>query len=160
MQTSDQNETPLSRFRESLNTADVTSDLSKGWVGASAKVSGPYGSKGLIYVDYANSHTEASFCGGAMTRMRREAWVVIGQLCGCNDQHAVIFTGSGATAGLNRLVSLLGVADTLAAGGQVRFIIGPYEHHSNILPWRESGEEVGAGSLADSRQVLPERCRS
>lgn len=164
MQTSDQNETPLSLFRESLNTADVTRELSKGLVGASAKVSGPYGSKELIYADYvasgralhqvesfvlehvlpfyANSHTEASFCGGAMTRMRREARAVIGQLCGCNDQHAVIFTGSGATAGLNRLVSLLGVADTLAAGGQVRIIIGPYEHHSNILPWRESGAEV------------------
>ena len=40
-------------------------------------------------------------------------------------------------AGLNRLVSLLG-----ADRGRVKVIIGPYEHHSNILPWRECGAEV------------------
>jgi selenocysteine lyase/cysteine desulfurase len=54
----------------------------------------------------------------------------------------MIFAGSGATAGLNRLVKLLGVADAVDAGKQVRIIIGPYEHHSNILPWRESGADV------------------
>jgi selenocysteine lyase/cysteine desulfurase len=30
----------------------------------------------------------------------------------------------------------------LAAGRQVRVVIGPYEHHSNILPWRECGAEI------------------
>ena len=45
---------------------------------------------------------------------------------------------SGATAGLNRLVKLLGVEQ---AERPVVFI-GPYEHHSNILPWRESRAEV------------------
>lgn len=184
MQTPDQNETPLIRFRQSLNTADVRGALAKGLVGASAKVSGPFGDKELVYADYvasgralhqvesfvleevlpfyANSHTEASFCGGAMTRMRREARSAIATLCGCDDQHAVIFTGSGATAGLNRLVSLLGVTDTLAAGGQVRVIMGPYEHHSNILPWRESGAQVieiaeapeGGPDLAQLAHVL------
>lgn len=164
MPTPDQNQSPLVRFRQSLDATDVRSALSLGLVGAKAKVSGPYGDKELLYADYvasgralhqveafvleellpyyANSHTEASFCGGAMTRMRREARSIIAGLCGCTDEHAVIFTGSGATAGLNRLVSLLGVAATLAAGGQVRVIIGPYEHHSNILPWRESGAQV------------------
>jgi selenocysteine lyase/cysteine desulfurase len=184
VQTPDQNETPLIRFRQSLNTADVRGALAKGLVGASAKVSGPFGDKELVYADYvasgralhqvesfvleevlpfyANSHTEASFCGGAMTRMRREARSAIATLCGCDDQHAVIFTGSGATSGLNRLVSLLGVTDTLAAGGQVRVIMGPYEHHSNILPWRESGAQVieiaeapeGGPDLAQLAHVL------
>lgn len=184
MQTREDNATPLFRFRQSLSGADVAAALGKGLVGATARVSGPFGSKPLVYADYvasgralhqvehfvleevlpfyANSHTEASFCGAAMTRMRREARAVIGGLCGCTDQHAVIFTGSGATAGLNRLVSLLGVTDTLAAGGRVRVIIGPYEHHSNILPWRESGAQVveiaeaatGGPDLAQLAQVL------
>jgi selenocysteine lyase/cysteine desulfurase len=127
-------------------------------------VNGPFGLKDLVYADYvasgralkqvedfimeevlpyyANSHTEASYCGGMMTRLRREARSVIGECCGADRQHAVIFAGSGATAGLNRLVKLLGVTDVVASGKRVHLIIGPYEHHSNILPWRESGAEI------------------
>ena len=54
----------------------------------------------------------------------------------------MIFTGSGATAGLNRLVTLFGVTEAVTSGKRARVVIGPYEHHSNILPWRESGAEV------------------
>ncbi|MBB3965277.1 aminotransferase class V-fold PLP-dependent enzyme [Rhizobium metallidurans] len=156
--------TVLSTFRDNLGAADVIAALRDGLVGASAKISGPYGEKSLVYADYvasgralhqverfvleevlpyyANSHTEASYCGGFMTRMRREARGLIGALCGASGDHAVIFTGSGATSGINRLVSLFGVTEAIAAGKRVRVIIGPYEHHSNILPWRESGAEI------------------
>jgi selenocysteine lyase/cysteine desulfurase len=127
-------------------------------------IEGPYGPRALVYADYvasgralfsverfileevlpyyANSHTEASYCGGFMTRMRREARSLIASFCGADERHAVIFTGSGATAGINRLVELFGVKEAVAAGKPARVIIGPYEHHSNILPWRESGAEV------------------
>ena len=54
----------------------------------------------------------------------------------------MIFAGSGATAGINRLVTLLGVGEAVSRGQTVRVILGPYEHHSNLLPWRESGAEV------------------
>lgn len=157
-------ETPLSQFRRSLDRTDIVDHLRDGLVGSNAKVRGPYGEKALVYADYvasgralhqverfvleevlpyyANSHTEASYCGGFMTRLRREARALIGRYCGANDQHAVIFTGSGATSGLNRLVKLFGVSDAVAAGKRVRVILGPYEHHSNILPWRESGAEI------------------
>ena len=177
-------ESPLSRFRKGLSVGDVKSALYDGLVGSNVKIFGPYGDKELVYADYvasgralhqverfvleqvlpfyANSHTEASYCGGAMTRMRREARAVIAGLCGCNDQHAVIFSGSGATSGLNRLVNLLGVTDTVAAGKHARVIVGPYEHHSNILPWRESGAEIieiaedpkGGPDLAQLASVL------
>ncbi|MFS2154215.1 aminotransferase class V-fold PLP-dependent enzyme [Rhizobium sp. Rhizsp42] len=158
--------TTLSKFRDGLASADVIAALRDGLVGAKAKISGPYGEKNLVYADYvasgralhqverfvleevlpyyANSHTEASYCGGFMTRMRREARGLIGGFCGASADHAVIFTGSGATAGINRLVSLLGVTDAIASGKRVRVVIGPYEHHSNILPWRESGAEIVA----------------
>lgn len=157
-------ETPLETFRQSLQTGNVTASLNNGLIGANAMITGPYGAKPLVYADYvasgralhqverfiledvlpyyANSHTEASYCGGFMTRMRREARATIGRLCEATDQHAVIFTGSGATSGINRLVKLLGVTDAVAAGRPVRVILGPYEHHSNILPWRESGAEI------------------
>ncbi|HLS18816.1 MAG TPA: aminotransferase class V-fold PLP-dependent enzyme, partial [Paracoccaceae bacterium] len=133
-------------------------------VGIDAEIIGPFGPKRLIYADYvasgralgiverfvaekilpfyANSHTEASYCGGAMTGFRLAARRVIAECCGADERHAVIFGGSGATAGLNRLVNLFGVKAALEKGVRPRIIIGPYEHHSNILPWRESGAEI------------------
>ncbi|KAF1855834.1 hypothetical protein Lal_00002530 [Lupinus albus] len=149
----------LARFFQSLTEGDVLSSLQNGLVGKSAKVDGPFGPKPMVYADYvasgralmqieqfmleevlpyyANSHTEASYCGGMMTRLRREARAVIANCCGADERHAVIFAGSGATAGINRLVNLFG-----ANRDRVRVIIGPYEHHSNILPWRESGADL------------------
>lgn len=154
----------LQQFRHELATGDAVSALREGLVGKGARIDGPFGSRDILYADYvasgralmqierfvleevlpyyANSHTEASYCGGFMTRLRREARAAIATCCGAGPEHAVIFAGSGATAGINRLVNLLGVADAVAAGRRVRIIIGPYEHHSNILPWRESGAEV------------------
>ncbi|HEV7321218.1 MAG TPA: aminotransferase class V-fold PLP-dependent enzyme [Ensifer sp.] len=156
--------TPLGQFRQALQRPGVIADLRDNLVGAKAKIVGPYGVKDLVYADYvasgralrviedfvleevlpyyANSHTEASYCGGFMTRMRREARALVADCCGATSDHAVIFTGSGATSGINRLVKLFGVNETVAAGKSVRVIIGPYEHHSNILPWRESGAEI------------------
>jgi selenocysteine lyase/cysteine desulfurase len=156
--------TALCKFKCSLDLADPVTALKDGLIGAKAKVDGPFGLKDLVYADYvasgralrqveqfvleeilpyyANSHTEASYCGGIMTRLRREARSAIGECCGADSRHAVIFAGSGATAGINRLVKLLGVIDAIASGRRVRVIIGPYEHHSNILPWRESGAEI------------------
>ncbi|MGO7733229.1 aminotransferase class V-fold PLP-dependent enzyme [Rhizobium leguminosarum] len=156
--------TALGSFKASLDTADPIAAFRAGLIGSNAKVDGPFGLKDLVYADYvasgralrqvedfimeevlpyyANSHTEASYCGGMMTRLRREARSVIGECCGADRQHAVIFAGSGATAGINRLVKLLGIHDAVASDKRVRVIIGPYEHHSNILPWRESGAEI------------------
>lgn len=138
--------------------------LAQGLIGNQAVVHGPYGDKPMIYADYvasgralmqvekfileqvlpyyANSHTEASYCGGFITRLRREARATVADCCGATQEHAVIFAGSGATAGINRLVHLFGVDAAVAAGKKVRVITGPYEHHSNILPWRESGAEL------------------
>lgn len=148
-------------FRDGLGgLAGVAGSL----VGDGAAIDGPFGRKALVYADYvasgravlpverfilekvlpfyANSHTEASYCGGYVTRLRRAARAVVARNCGADERHAVIFSGSGATSGLNRLVHLFGVAAKAASGARPVVLIGPYEHHSNILPWRESGAEV------------------
>ncbi|SOH93790.1 Selenocysteine lyase/Cysteine desulfurase [Monaibacterium marinum] len=157
-------QTPFDRFRASLQSDTVIADLTAGLIGHHATIDGPLGKKPLIYADYvasgralrqiedfvltellpfyANSHTEASYVGGMMTRLRREARDIIRAQCNASQDHAVIFTGSGATAGINRLVHLLGLADAVATDQSPVVLIGPYEHHSNILPWRESGAEV------------------
>jgi selenocysteine lyase/cysteine desulfurase len=152
---------PLEGFRAALMTENPLSDLRAGLIGEGVLIDGPSGPKPLVYADYtasgralmqverfvmehvlpfyANSHTEASFCGAAMTRLRAEARAAIARSCGAGPDHAVIFCGAGATAGINRLVALLGADDQTTP---VRVILGPYEHHSNILPWRESGAEI------------------
>lgn len=149
------------KFRASLGGPDgIAAQL----VGEGATIDGPFGPKPLVYADYvasgralfpverfiledvlpyyANSHTEASFCGGFMTRLRNAARVVVAGSCGADERHAVVFSGSGATSGLNRLVNLFGLAAQAASGRRPCVILGPYEHHSNILPWRESGAEI------------------
>lgn len=155
---------PLQQFQDSLASPDIAAQLADGLIGKDAFVDGPFGRKPLVYADYvasgralmqverfvmeqvlpyyANSHTEASYCGGFITRLRREARAAVARCCGATDAHAVIFAGSGATAGINRLVHLFGVHAAVAAGKPVRVIIGPYEHHSNILPWRECGAQI------------------
>lgn len=154
----------IEEFSEVLCGPRLVERLQCGLIGKAAEIEGPFGTKRLVYADYvasgrallqieefilelvlpyyANSHTEASFCGAFMTRLREAARARIGEWCGATDDHAVIFAGSGATSGLNRLVCLLGLSSAIAAGQRARVIIGPYEHHSNILPWRESGAEI------------------
>lgn len=147
-------------FKHSLNSTVQQGCLADDLIGEGVQIPGPDGPVPLVYADYvasgralrcveafitenvlpfyANSHTEASYCGAHMTGMRRAARAEIARITGAMQDDAVVFSGSGATAGLNRLVSLFGVS---AAQAPVVFI-GPYEHHSNILPWRESKATV------------------
>lgn len=168
----------FARFRSGPGADDLIGALRAGLVGKGHSVTGPFGSQPLLYADYmasgralhqieaaildevlpyyANSHTEASFCGARMTRLRRAARAEIARACAAGPEHAVIFCGSGATGGLNRLVHLLGVQDAARRGARPRVILGPYEHHSNILPWRESGAEIEALPEADGGGPDPE----
>lgn len=160
------NTSPLGRFESGLRAeTDPVAALRKGLIGSDVRIETPFGPRQLVYADYvasgrglaqveafvlnevlpfyANSHTETSFCGAYMTDLREEARRIIARHCGARARdHAVIFSGSGATSGLNQLVHLLGLADTLARGDRVSVLTGPYEHHSNLLPWRESGALV------------------
>ena len=154
----------FARFAAGLAGETRIADLAAGVIGEGIDLPGPFGTRKLIYADYiasgralvqverfvmdhilpyyANSHTEASFCGALMTGLRREARATIARLCGGDDSFATVFAGSGATAGLNRLVALFGVPEAVQSGRGAVVFIGPYEHHSNILPWRESGAQV------------------
>lgn len=154
----------LTAFAAHLRRDDLSAFLRTGLIGENAIIKGPFGSKPLIYADYvasgralaqiedflrehvlpyyANSHTEASYCGAFCTRLREEARRTIHRTVRADDQTRVIFSGSGATAGINRLVRLLQIQEHVASGERVVVFLGPYEHHSDILPWRESGAQV------------------
>lgn len=104
---------------------------------------------------YANTHTETSGTGLQTTRFREEARDIIRRAVGANrDEHAVIFAGSGSTGAIDRLVAILGLRIPAYLEDRYRLsycippderpvvFVGPYEHHSNELPWRETIADV------------------
>jgi selenocysteine lyase/cysteine desulfurase len=103
---------------------------------------------------YANTHTEASGTGRQTTRLREEARRIIHRAVGGGPDDVVIFCGSGATGAIHKLVDVLnlrvpkdldrahGLTAQIPPARRPVVFIGPYEHHSNELPWRESIADV------------------
>ncbi len=103
---------------------------------------------------YANTHTETSGTGLQTTRLRDDAREIIARAVGASDEDVVLFCGSGATAAVNKLIDILNIRiprnldDKYGFSKQIPLeerpvvFIGPYEHHSNELPWRESIADV------------------
>ena len=88
---------------------------------------------------------------------------------GTREEHAVIFAGSGSTGAIDRLINVLGLrvpvelderyglTGRIPADQRPVVFVGPYEHHSNELPWRESiADVVEIGEDADGAINLAE----
>ena len=103
---------------------------------------------------YANTHTESSGTGLQTTRLREDARARIKSAVNADADTCLIFCGSGSTGAVNKLIGILNLripADLDARYALSSHIprserpvvfIGPYEHHSNELPWRESIADV------------------
>src|SRR5689334_3365457 len=103
---------------------------------------------------YANTHTESSGTGLQTTRLREEARDIIRESVGGGDDTVVLFTGSGCTAAIDKLIGVL--ARRLPSVPEDRYalsahippaerpgvLLGPYEPHSNAVPWREAIADV------------------
>lgn len=103
---------------------------------------------------YANTHTETTLTGARTTAWRESAREMVRRAVKGTHQDKVIFCGSGATAAINKLIDLLNLrlpaelsarcslAAAVPESQRPVVFIGPYEHHSNELPWRESIAQV------------------
>lgn len=128
----------------------------------------------VVLPSYANTHTESSGTGLQTTRLREDARAAVHEGVGGDQDTVVIFTGSGCTGAIAKLVGVLGLRipsvleDThelsrhIPAEQRPVVLIGPFEHHSNEIPWRESIADVvqvamdadGHVDLADLRAQL------
>ena len=157
-----------------LSSADIWLDkIRQGLIGKEQQIQTPFGLRNLCYADYtasgrsldfiesslqnsvmpfyANTHTEANATGQQTSAFREQARQQIRQAVNANDDDLVVFCGSGATSAINTLISQLGLRDLSPEQAKsVCVLLGPYEHHSNELPWRELG--VTVQRIAESEQ--------
>ena len=142
-------------------------------IGAGLPIHTPFGARATVYADYTasgrslsfieeyvaahvlptygNTHTTTSKTGRQSSDFVAEARTMVRNYLRCGKHDNILFLGSGATAGANRLVAMLGLAAPPAARAAARarpeaerpiVFVGPYEHHSNLLPWRDSIADV------------------
>jgi selenocysteine lyase/cysteine desulfurase len=160
---------------------DVRNDPVLRWVrdgiiGRTARIPTPFGMKRKRYFDQtasglpfapiedlirakvlpfmANTHTEASYTGRFMTRLYGDAHQKIRDALNAQTDDVIVFTGSGATGAINKLIACMGlrIPDILQTQfgcstkihGAARPVVirSRMEHHSNDLPWRETIAET------------------
>ena len=103
---------------------------------------------------YANTHTESSGTGLQTTRLREDARAIVRDAVGGDDETCVIFCGSGSTGAIDKLIGIMnlrlpadldaryGLSAQIPADERPVVFVGPFEHHSNELPWRETIADV------------------
>ncbi|GAB9473956.1 tRNA 2-thiocytidine biosynthesis protein ttca [Globisporangium polare] len=152
-------------------------------IGRSSLFDSPFGMKAICYADftasgkslacieeyiqqevmplYGNTHTTTSITGLQTTCFRHEARQIIAQavnakITGRGAEDCVLFTGQGSTSAANKLVTALGLHLPLTTDDPDQrpvVFVGPFEHHSNLLPWRESVAEVVTIPENDAGQI-------
>ncbi len=111
---------------------------------------------------YANTHTEDDITGRSMSQLLHEAEQAIKDSVNAGPDGRIIACGTGATGAIDKLQQIIGVAlapatrkninealDQLDADVDSQTVrdllrevqpvvfIGPYEHHSNEISWRQ-----------------------
>lgn len=174
------------------NLENYFSDFRTKIVGFDKTFESPYGVKNIIYADWtasgrlyapieekllnlvgpfvANTHTETSETGTAMTFAYHKARKIIKKHVNANDNDILITDGTGMTGVVNKLQRILGlrVAENLKIYTNLPDAIKPVvfishmEHHSNQTSWLETiakvivipADEHGLFSLENLQTLL------
>ncbi|WVZ68960.1 hypothetical protein U9M48_017831 [Paspalum notatum var. saurae] len=101
---------------------------------------------------YGNTHTTDSYVGLHTSKLAGDAARYVKRSLGAGPQDMLLFCGTGCTAAIKRLQEVTGMAvppplraaalAALPPSDRWVVFVGPYEHHSNLLTWRESLAEV------------------
>ena len=104
-----------------------------------------------VYPFYANTHTESNATGAITTQLREEARQIVSRsLNAPQDKYVVLFVGTGCTGAIEKMMKVLGIylpesvlekwnlSNLVQEEDRPVVFIGPFEHHSNELPWRDS----------------------
>ncbi|XP_041358893.1 uncharacterized protein LOC121375484 [Gigantopelta aegis] len=127
-------------------------------IGCDKQFGGPFGLRRVTYLDYiasgralrfiedyiqdevlpeyGNTHTTTGVTSLQTTLFRHEARDIIRNAVNASEHDSVIFVGSGTTGAIHKLIHGLNLNSPPVV------FVGPYEHHSNLLPWKEITTEV------------------
>jgi selenocysteine lyase/cysteine desulfurase len=141
-------------------------------VGINQEFESPFGTKKIVYTDWtasgrlyrpieeklinqfgpfvANTHTETTITGTAMTMAYHEAKQIIKKHVNANEQDVLINTGTGMTGVVNKFQRILGlkIPENLKEFTAVPIALKPIvfishmEHHSNQTSWLETIADV------------------
>lgn len=118
-----------------------------------------------IQRSYANTHTEDDVSGRSMTLLLHQAEQMIKDAVNAGPDGRLIAVGAGSTAAIDKCQQILGVQLPPATRRLLSTIlgldplfprqaapvvfVGPYEHHSNEVTWRQGVAEVHEVGLSE-----------
>lgn len=145
---------------------DIFEHIRSNVIGEGVIIETPYGQRRLTYADhaasgrlyrpiehfmcelvaptYGNVHSETSAVAAQTAALREEARDLIKASTGCGGDDVAIFTGNGVTGAVATLVHCMGLDCVDQRTQRPVVFIGPFEHHSNELPFRECQVDVVA----------------
>lgn len=111
-----------------------------------------------------NTHTGDSYVGLHTSQMVQQASKYVKECMGASSSHDVLlFCGSGCTASIKRLQEVMGITvppilrsavlNYLPESERWVVYVGPYEHHSNLLSWRQSLADVVEITVDESGRI-------
>jgi len=151
-------ETYFKPFREKIIGIDATMPLADGSV--IPLVYADWTASGRLYApieDFmreeiaplvANTHTETTYTGVAMTKAYHRARDIIKRHIHAGNEDSLFFVGFGMTAAINKLQRLMGLrlpegcGSTCREGPRPLVLISHMEHHSNQITWEECDVDV------------------
>ncbi len=145
-------------YREKIVGIDATMRLADGseapivyadWT-ASGRLYGPIEEFMLREIGplVANTHTETTYTGVAMTRAYHRARDIIKRSVGAGPADSLFFSGFGMTAAINKLQRMLGLrlpegcTRSCKEGTRPLVLVTHMEHHSNQITWEECDVDV------------------